>query len=236
MAIKTLLILLSLISYPSVSGAEYLHFQKYSPIQGQYQIAQDTDELFGKPKHESYSSPETQTAVKPNKPLKHVSPGWAFFLASIPLTTNLLAWPIEISSKSGEDNPEYRTLNFSPLYALVSFTLFTIPAHVYVHDSFLKYPFIFIGKAISLYVFFDFAANSGRCNRCENGCTGCDDFKDKMGMILGISGFFGIYLYELIDAPLAASRFNEEIKQEQGFYVLPYASKDQYRINLGYQF
>ena len=51
-----------------------------------------------------------------------------------------------------------------------------------------------------------------------------------------MSGFLGIYLHELNDAPFAAKRYNEKIKQEQGFYVLPYASKDQYRINLGYQF
>ncbi|MDD5222929.1 MAG: hypothetical protein PHE84_02990 [bacterium] len=243
MTIKTLLILLSLISYPSVSGAEYQHLQKYNLIQEQHQIAQNTEVLFEKPKQESYPSHVSAFIIKPTKSLKPVSPRIAFSLASIPLVTTSAVFAVETAV--GWHNWEnIRMPGIAIVYGLFSFTFLTIPSHIYVHDSLKKTSIVISAKVVSLAMsilgMMIVANNQLICDWGDSSSNDCDSKDESIGKLMvffGTVGYVGTNIYELIDAPFAAKRYNEKIKeQQQGFFVLPYAYKDQYRINVGYHF
>ena len=220
MPIKTLLILLSLISYPSVSGAEQINWQKYSLMQGKDILFSQADS--GEPS--GNSEPVSPIQSKPSKSIKLVSPWMAFFLASIPLTTSTLAWVIEAQKVN-----DLKYFAYAPIYTLVSVTLFTIPAHLYVHDTLLNTSVIITSKALLASAITFFSTHD--CNSDQE----CDR---NVGLsFLGIISYTSFYIGELIYIPFAAKQYNEKINnQQQGFYVLPYAYKDQYRVNVGYRF
>jgi hypothetical protein len=227
MTIKTLLILLSLISYPSASEAEYPHLQKYSLLQG-------TNILF------SQAEPE-ETYLKflkhtvPHKKLNPVSPGFALLLASIPLTTTPIVFGIEMAAFGWRHGDHIRFPWITTLYGLTSFTFLTIPEHIYVHDGKSYLAGVKIGTlaASGLGYFIGWGMAMGCIDR---DCGEQDYTLPIVFFSLGLASFFGIYLYELIDAPFAAMRYNRKIQQQQGLYILPYAYKDQYRVNVGYRF
>ena len=195
-------------------------------------IAQDWDELISKPKRESFPLPVSSSIIKPNKtlkPLKPVSPGFAFFLASIPATSSFLIWGIS-SLGSGDNVP-------ISIYAISALIILPIPEHIYIHDNVLKNIIITIGKITFLAVFIGNLEAFGHDVDCENNCGNQHD--PEVGMAVGLSGIAAIYLYELIDAPFAAIRYNEKIKEEeqqQEIYVQPSAWKGEYRVNVGYRF
>ncbi|MDD5222965.1 MAG: hypothetical protein PHE84_03170 [bacterium] len=226
MTIKTLLILLSLISYPSVSGAEYLHLQKYS-------LMQEENILTSQANYDDYLKAQSQPSFKSLKP---VSPVLAGVLASIPLTTTPIVFGIEMAVFGWRHGDHIRFPWITTLYGLTSFTFFTIPEHMYVHDgkSYLAGAKIGTLAASGLGYFIGWGMAMGCIDR---DCGEQDYTLPIVFFSLGLASFFGIYLYELIDAPLAAMRYNKKIeKQQQGFFVLPYAYKDQYRVNVGYRF
>lgn len=240
MTIQTLLILLSLISSPSVSGAEQIHWQKHSLMQGQALLLYQADS--GKLSENSEFIP--QEIAKPSKPIKPLSPGFAFFLSSLPISSSLLVLGVESLTIVNEKRQADRELHFIPYYAFFAFTFLSIPGHIYVHDSFTKTSLITSGKIISLGLsvigIMGLASTIDLCfENCDDDGHDDDDvlgFFSVIGIILGITGYIGTNIYELIDAPLAAKRYNRQIQQQQGFFVLPYAYKDQYRVNVGYRF
>ncbi|MDD5223757.1 MAG: hypothetical protein PHE84_07185 [bacterium] len=162
-----------------------------------------------------------------SKPKNFKSPYLAFALtaSAIPVIIGLLA----NTSNNSSDN-ELRFL-IIPASAI----LLPIPSHIYVKDSGLKTVGLTVLK-------LGFWGIMGIGIVASLGQLACMDHPDDCGsnpfpiFIFGAVGLGGIYVYELIDAPLAANRYNEKIQQQQGFYVKPLAWKGEYRLNVGYNF
>lgn len=235
MAIKTFLILLSLISYPSVSGAEIQDLQKYSLMQKKYQMFSQEKSPESSNISESvnslFLSNQAQFLLK--KPLNSLSPTWAFFLVSLPLTSSFLVGVVEASI----GKTEYA---ITSMYAITAMTFLTIPAHNYVHDSFSKTLTITLIKTSFLILLpFGFgteAINNKDDNFIPNSKETTNNSFFEVLFAGMACGFIGVYIYELYDIPSIAKKYNEGSEIRRGLYLQPLAGPREYRLNLGYRF
>ncbi|MDD5223464.1 MAG: hypothetical protein PHE84_05700 [bacterium] len=176
------------------------------------------------------SSPEDQPSTKPLKP---VSPGLAFFLASLPISTSLIV--LGVSAIPGDG---YYIIPV--IYGSLSFSFLTIPYHIYVHDPPWKtFTFALVKPlASALFIIGTIGITMEAYDNCHDWNRGDDINCAPPGIwaafIIGSTAFTGMYLYELIDAPLAAIRYNKKIAQQQGFNIFPYATRD--RAGLAFQY
>jgi len=120
-----------------------------------------------------------------------------------------------------------------------SIVFLPIPSHIYTEDSGPKTSALTLLKLMFLGItemgYFTGLGGLACVDHPDNCNSSSNDVITLF--VIGVSGFGGIYLYELIDAPFAAIRYNEKIqKQQQGFFVQPLAWKGECRVNVGYSF
>ncbi|MDD5224941.1 MAG: hypothetical protein PHE84_13230 [bacterium] len=162
----------------------------------------------------------TSDADKADFPPKLKSPSIAFGLASIPLimfagiSVNELIYPVD---KDGYSENWLPILFFTAF--LSAFT--TLPAHLYVHS----------GGGLALFLTSLIPITYASISLSS------PDFPDSNLVFLALfSPWIVTYLYELIDAPLAAKRYNEKVLQQSGLFVVPMAAKGEGRLLVGYRF
>ncbi|MDD5224943.1 MAG: hypothetical protein PHE84_13240 [bacterium] len=154
------------------------------------------------------------------------SPAIAFTLTSIPLMMfgGFFTWGVIESNGIGDSC--VGSLFVSATISVIS----TLPGHFYLKyagDYGDKVAIVTLGKIVSLIpplVLFgrDFLNSEINYTNSE--------------YLLAFSPWIGIYLYEIIDAPLAAKRYNEKILQQSGLFVVPMAAKGEGRLLVGYRF
>lgn len=154
------------------------------------------------------------------------SPWLAFAIASIPIPLNIYGWIYTLEKSQGHqdffDPDAWRVFSMAVIVSPLSLTLLPISAHTYVGDPFIKTACLTLFKSA---LWFGTLIAIGSLGNF------------KMSCIIGNSFIGGVYLYELIDAPLAARRYNEKLKkQQESFYIQPLAWNGEYRLNVGYNF
>ena len=163
------------------------------------------------------------------KTQKFKSPYLAFALTAIaiPISLGLL---VNTSNNTPDNNLRF-------LIIPASAVLLPIPSHIYVKDSGPKTVALTLSKFAFWGVMGKGLLSGYGALACEDHANDCNAGSDALPLfVFGAIGLGGIYLYELIDAPLAANRYNEKIQQQQGFYVQPLAWKGECRVNVGYNF
>ncbi|MDD5223358.1 MAG: hypothetical protein PHE84_05155 [bacterium] len=198
---------------------------------------------------ETYSSGITSIPGDTNIIDKPKSPEIAFGLAIMPaIVSGLLTWGLErtgFQENVGSDLARFWYISSLTIFAPL--TYLTIPNHYYVRDhpgktwglvgakaaswavpSIIMYGMLFydVGEGISCIGDYE----SEHCNNRYD-----KSFKYKLMMIIGFVGLGTIYSYEMIDAPLAAGRYNKKIGMQKVF-ILPSINKGECRLNVGYAF
>jgi len=110
--------------------------------------------------------------------------------------------------------------------APIVFTLTTIPAHIYVKDSFVKTACLIAGKFFSSLVMVAGVMAPMRCLDSEE--EECERAKISAIVMISIggSGLAGIYIYEVIDTYRSAVRYNKKLEERKSsqstFFIQPF--------------
>ncbi|MCX5859852.1 MAG: hypothetical protein NT056_08165 [Proteobacteria bacterium] len=181
----------------------------------------------------SISSMDT---IQKHKEMKKKSSIAALSLALSPLIlatglTTLNALAIE---KRDVFDMKYWQMSYILLFQ-PSITLFTIPGHIYVHNSILKvYCIEFIKVVFLIAEFSSFSITPVICDSDQ-----CDENNSSAALFIGSSLLFGAaYIYEVVDITVSAKKYNDKMlnKNTNLFYIQPLAWKGEYRLNVGYSF
>ena len=221
-ALKILLLLAIILPIPTSSRA-------YSLLDDNIRLATQNDQMA---RNSNYQFSDENTYIRNNL---RKSPALAFALAASPIFLSTLVWFTVGNDESDERNAI--ALGISSLL----FIFGTIPAHIYSEDSNTKTSIIILAKVGgALVTGFGIVGiiSEGLNGMCFDNCEEKPGEHDNTAPIvvtaLGSAIILGTYIYELIDAPLSASRYNK------GHYlnltrtlIIPTATKD--RVGLALQ-
>ena len=220
---KILLLLAIILSLPNISRAYSLLDDNIRLAPKNYQIVKDFD----------YQYSDENKTIRNNQ---KKSPALAFTIAASPIFLSALTWFTVGNDESDERNAI--ALGISSLH----FIFGTIPAHIYCEDDIWKTSIIIIAKFGGALltgfgiggIFFE------GFNFCDDTCEE-ESEPDYTGPVvataIGSVIFLGTYIYELIDAPLSANRYNKEhYLNLRNTLIVPTATKDRVGLALRVNF
>ncbi|MCX5859587.1 MAG: hypothetical protein NT056_06775 [Proteobacteria bacterium] len=215
---KILLFLAVILPLPNSS-------QAYSLLDDNIRLAAQTYRVAG---NSSLQNSDEIEAFR--KTHQRKSPGVALALAASPIFLSALTWFIVGDDKNEERNS---TLGISTFFLVFG----TIPAHIYCKDTFAKTVLLTsakLGGAIVTAIGIAWIVWEK-----DGFCIGtCEEEHNYTGPViitaLGSVLFAGTYIYELIDIPLSADRYDKKNQlNHKSAFIIPSATKD--RVGLALQ-